>query len=284
MLAYVVAPYRGSVAFPQNVVTGWYAAHRLWLYRPAARSARQLNAPGASVPVWSADGTSLLYAASDEIWLLPRLAGQSLRIAGPLFPPDHWPLSYYGQLDWASQFAWWPGTATTGAAHPRQGRRPRALPAVGAPGFPASIYPAPLRHPVVNSLGYCPAPAGLEPFTPASAPTALSVTRKLGRSFTGDLRLTDRTFWPVIARGWQPGGTRVFPSIRPQPTLYSGPLESYHQSEGPPDFTKLIAAGCGTRLARSTWMIVQGPRRNPAIQGEFLFLNRHGHVLLYYAQ
>ncbi len=68
-----------------------------------------MDAAGASVPAWSADGKSLLYVAQDAVWLLPRLNGQSVRIAGPLFPPGHWPLSYYGQLGWSGQFAWWSG-------------------------------------------------------------------------------------------------------------------------------------------------------------------------------
>jgi hypothetical protein len=106
---------------------------------------------------------------------------------------------------------------------------------------------------------------------------------KLGHSLTQDLRLADRAFWPALISGWRSGANRVFTPYQP-PILYSGPLASYHSSQGPPDFTKLISAGCGTRLARDTWMIVGGPRRNPAIQGELLFLNRRGHVLLYYAQ
>src|SRR5215470_795689 len=108
-LAYVRAPYRASPAFPQNVTAAWYDAHQLWLYDPATRAVRQLHAAGASVPAWSADGKSLLYVARDAIWLLPRLDGPPVRIAGPLFPPGHWPLSYYGQLGWASKFAWWAG-------------------------------------------------------------------------------------------------------------------------------------------------------------------------------
>jgi hypothetical protein len=29
-------------------------------------------------------------------------------------------------------------------------------------------------------------------------------------------------------------------------------------------------------------MIVEGPRASPALQNEWLFLTRHGHILLYY--
>lgn len=107
-LALVRAPYRASPGFPQNVVAAWYGAHQLWLYDPARRSLRELNAGGASVPAWSADGNSLLYVAQDGIWLLPGLTERPVRIAGPLFPPGNWP-TYYGQVDWPSQFAWWRG-------------------------------------------------------------------------------------------------------------------------------------------------------------------------------
>ncbi len=105
-LAFVRAPWRSSPAFPQRAVTAWYGAHQLWLYQPAGRALRRLVASGASVPVWSADGKSLLYAARDGIWLLPRLNGHPARIADPLFRPGRWP-DYYGQVGWAAQFAWW---------------------------------------------------------------------------------------------------------------------------------------------------------------------------------
>jgi hypothetical protein len=75
-----------------------------------------------------------------------------------------------------------------------------------------------------------------------------------------------------------------FHPARPRPILCTGPLQSYRASEGLPDFTKLISARCGARLARDTWMTVDRPRGSPALQGEFLFLNRHGRVQLYYAQ
>jgi dipeptidyl aminopeptidase/acylaminoacyl peptidase len=104
-LAVVRAPSRSSASFPQNVMTAWYAAHQLWLYQPARRSLHKLNAPGASAPAWSANGKSLLYAARDDVWLLPTLTGHPVRVAGPLFPPNNWP-AYYGQITWATQFAW----------------------------------------------------------------------------------------------------------------------------------------------------------------------------------
>jgi len=107
-LAFVQAPSRTSSAFPQHAVTAWYDAHQLWVYDPATRAARKLDARGATAPAWSADGQSLLYIARDGIWLLPRLTGRAVRIATPLFVPGNWP-TYYGQVDWTPQFAWWSG-------------------------------------------------------------------------------------------------------------------------------------------------------------------------------
>jgi len=186
---------------------------------------------------------------------------------------------------------------TSAANHPATPHRRYTLPPVGAPGFPAAIYPGPRRpHPVPNPLGHCPAPAGLQPFTAGNATTARALIPKLRRSFREDLRLTDRAFWPTILIGWQqPPRQGPAPGLTQRerlrqargghrPILYAGPLESYHQSEGPPDFTRAISAGCGTRLARDTWMVVDGPRTSPALQSEWLFLTRRGHVLLYYNQ
>ena len=45
-----------------------------------------------------------------------------------------------------------------------------------------------------------------------------------------------------------------------------------------------IRTGCGDRTARDTWMIVEGPVNGPAIQGEFLLLDRRGHILVWNAQ
>jgi dipeptidyl aminopeptidase/acylaminoacyl peptidase len=107
-LALVRAPYLMSAGFPQNVVAGWYDAHQLWLYGPARGSLRKLDASGASVPTWAPDGKSLLYVAGDGLWLLPSLSGRPVQVAAQLFPPGNWP-AYYGQVNWLSRFAWWPG-------------------------------------------------------------------------------------------------------------------------------------------------------------------------------
>jgi hypothetical protein len=178
--------------------------------------------------------------------------------------------------------------ALTSTAPPGSGPAPAtrhhhySLPPVGAPGFPTAVYPVPRPHPVVDPIRNCPAPEGLHSFTASGAAAARDLIPKLGRSFREDLRLTDRTFWPVVLIGWQrPHGHSR--GVR-RPILYSGTLKSYHQSARPPDYTRRISASCGARLARETWMIVEGPRASPALQNEWLFLTRRGRVLLYYNQ
>jgi hypothetical protein len=55
-----------------------------------------------------ANGNSLPHVARDGIWLPPRISGQPVRIANPLFQPGNWP-TYYRQVGWMAQFTWWPG-------------------------------------------------------------------------------------------------------------------------------------------------------------------------------
>lgn len=159
------------------------------------------------------------------------------------------------------------------------------LPAVGAAGFPASIYPPPASHEELNLVGLCPNPAGLQPPGPGIRAAALAVINHLGRSFRSDLRLTDRVYWRQTLTNWREGlGGSSGKAARTLHVLYSGPLQSYHQAFGPPDMSHTIVTGCGSRTARDTWMIVIGRVRNPALQGEYLLLTRQGHVLAWNVQ
>jgi hypothetical protein len=44
-----------------------------------------------------------------------------------------------------------------------------------------------------------------------------------------------------------------------------------------------IVAGCGSRVALATWVIVYGPAGNPALHSDILFITRRGHMLFYSA-
>jgi dipeptidyl aminopeptidase/acylaminoacyl peptidase len=105
-LAFVEAPDNQSGGWGQPSLVRWYGAHRLVLYDARTQALRELAAAtGATVPLWSADGKSLLYVSGDSLWLMPTLTGKPVEIATPLFPPNNWP-SYFAQIAWRTQFAW----------------------------------------------------------------------------------------------------------------------------------------------------------------------------------
>jgi hypothetical protein len=182
--------------------------------------------------------------------------------------------------------------ATAAALLPAQARPPAqvqvghkpvafALPPRGSAGFPVGIYPPPLAHPVLNLVGRCPNPAGLRPLPAGMRSSALAVLDGLGRSFTSDLRLSDRTYWPQLQASWRAGAARSAGRVH---VLYSAPLESRHPVFGPPNLAASVRAGCGHRTAADTWLVITGKASLPGLQGEFLLLDRMGHVLVWNAQ
>jgi hypothetical protein len=159
-----------------------------------------------------------------------------------------------------------------------------AAPPVGAPGFPADIYPQPRALPAANLLAYCPGGTDMQPFAKATGLQALAVLKRLGHTLARDLRLTDRAFWPIMLKERQGNAPGMFFARPPGPIQYQGPLVDYRPANGPPDLDGLIAQQCGAWLALSTWVIVTGPAGSPSEQSEMLFINRRGHVLMYYEQ
>jgi hypothetical protein len=107
VLSYAQAPESENSGFPEGTVENWYNAHALYLYDPTTGSSRAApDTPGATVPIWSTNGKSLLYVNNNGLWLHPSLAAPPVDIAQPLFAWNSDWLSYYGQIDFSSQFAW----------------------------------------------------------------------------------------------------------------------------------------------------------------------------------
>jgi hypothetical protein len=105
-LAFVAAKSQSDSDFFQKTIRRWYSTRHLWLLRAGASRPVELpGTVGAAAPVWSRNGKSLLYVGDDALWLIARVGQRPVRVTGPLFPTGHWP-SYYGQIDWTSQFAW----------------------------------------------------------------------------------------------------------------------------------------------------------------------------------
>lgn len=179
--------------------------------------------------------------------------------------------------------------STHTAAKARAGATATNLPALGARGYPADVYPAPGK--VVNPP-QCPSGKSLQPMTSAAEATVRAVLAGFGhRSLAADLHHSDRAWWPQVLNTWRsPYAQKPAYHVRhhgpPAGTLYAGLLTApYPQSRlGAPDWAPRIAAGCGQRVARDSHVIVTGPPA-PAglvLQSAWFFLDRRGHVLLYF--
>jgi hypothetical protein len=106
-LAFIEAPDRKLGGWGQSTLTKWSSAHVLRVYDTRSRRLQTITAAkGASIPLWSANGKSLLYVDGDGISLLPTLHAKPVKIATPLFAPSRWP-SYFGQTPWPDQLSWW---------------------------------------------------------------------------------------------------------------------------------------------------------------------------------
>jgi hypothetical protein len=100
----------------------------------------------------------------------------------------------------------------------------------------------------------------------------------LRQAFAGDLRLSDRALWPRLASA--SGITELIQEVRYVPVIYSGPLRSYLPAIGPWSLASVVAAGCGSRIVRDTWLIISGQPASPSGAAETLLLKRRGRVLL----
>ncbi len=58
---------------------------------------------------------------------------------------------------------------------------------------------------------------------------------------------------------------------------------AYPADLGAPDPRPWITAECGKLVTRDSYIIVSGPPDSLALQGEFVFIDRAGHVLLCFA-
>jgi WD40 repeat protein len=105
-VVFVDAPDLAAGGWPQAQLQRWYDSHVLRVLDVRSGHVKTIrSAIGATAPLWSSDGRSLVYFAHDSIWLLSRLTGRPVRIAGPIFFAKRWP-AFYGQMAWPSEIAW----------------------------------------------------------------------------------------------------------------------------------------------------------------------------------
>jgi hypothetical protein len=206
-----------------------------------------------------------------------------------------------------------PGTDFSFTMNGASAAGPLALPAVGVAAFTASIYPPAVRARATTSwLPLCPSATGLQAQRQdgAMAVASQAVLRQLAvppvstvtvaqqregvagpltarsqqQTFVSDLRLSDRALWPRLASTWGSGSgiSEMAQAARMLSVLYSGPLRAYHPAGGRPSLADTVAADCGSRILRDTWVVISGDPASPA-SAETFFLKRSGRVLLYSA-
>jgi hypothetical protein len=109
-LIYAVGPSNDDITMYQPLLAHWYGALTEWDLNLSKSSARELSGSrGASYSRSSGHGSSLLSVSSDGLILRRSPTSPATLVASPFFPPNDWP-TFYGQIDWADQFAWSPST------------------------------------------------------------------------------------------------------------------------------------------------------------------------------
>jgi hypothetical protein len=161
------------------------------------------------------------------------------------------------------------------------GASPLSVPAVGARGFPTTLYPR-SRMGRPGAVARCPAAAQVQPAEQLHADAAVALVRRLHtRSLSADLHHADRAYWPSLLAGWR-HNAKPSPPYRGR-ILLAGPLALLHGLGVPSELTGWVRTSCGRAVADASFVVVTGPRRSPALQVASVIVNRGGRPLLYFA-
>jgi hypothetical protein len=147
-----------------------------------------------------------------------------------------------------------------------------SLPAVGATGFPSTMFPAPTApHAPDAALTSCPSMTGVEPFTPAVEDAARQLLGFWNSGFSYNLHASDRSWWTGVlagASGSGPFGRQTVGTVTPT-------AQSLDASA--------IEASCGRALVRDSLEVLMEPSAyDPAYQHVFV-LDRQGTPLVFFA-
>jgi Tol biopolymer transport system component/ribosomal protein S16/tetratricopeptide (TPR) repeat protein len=121
-LAYVAMPDEGDLVGGDDARLGMME-RRIWVVNAQGKPQLQQLTDDPTYrderPLWSADGSHLLFARMDaegqaSLWLIPAAGGESRRVMDELTPlpgPASGWFGYYGHVDWDQLFDWWRGPA-----------------------------------------------------------------------------------------------------------------------------------------------------------------------------
>jgi hypothetical protein len=145
------------------------------------------------------------------------------------------------------------------------------LPAVGAAGFPRSLYPPARTARPGAEPAACPSSESLRAFTRAARATAVREAATIDTDFQLGLRASDRAWWPGLYADWidggyEPGRHDVLATEPAAKDVYS----------------PAVATACGTALLRRSIVVVVGPSAYSRQVSHLYFLDRAGRPLLYW--
>jgi hypothetical protein len=163
---------------------------------------------------------------------------------------------------------------SNGVAHPVEMSSSLAstLPALGAPGFPASTFPATIPSTQTGAaLSSCPSMTSVVPFTRAAENTALQLLGFWNTSFSYNLHASDRAWWPGVVENFT--GTSVVgrQSVGPVAPA-SGGL-----------YAPAIEAACGRTLVQDSIQVVMEPSAYDFSYQHVYLLDRGGTPIVYFA-
>jgi len=206
-LAYVAMPDEGDLVGGDDARLGMME-RRVWVVNvqgePQPQQLTDDPAYRDERPLWSADGSQLLFARMDNddqasLWLISVEGGGPQQVVEELTPlPDPaagW-FGYYGHVEWDQLFDWWHGLARAPAdvMVPTPGPPPTARP----PASPTPTPPPPTPTPIPPT--YTPAPStGVPTFVPAGTSTPVTpasayATQEAARQATVVARATASPF------------------------------------------------------------------------------------------
>jgi sugar lactone lactonase YvrE len=146
----------------------------------------------------------------------------------------------------------------------------KTLPAVGAPGFPASLYPAPRRS-MTSILTSCPSNTGLDSFTPAAIRKSIAIATHYRRGqYASGIVVTDRSWWTGTFESFLGGDLGAHWATNEMPAKENSDAHT-------------ITAACGDGLVRDSIAVSIRQSGYGGESGTLYLLDRDGRPLIYYA-
>jgi len=89
-------------------LTAWINSRTLWTANSDGSGAHPLTAAGTGIyqPVWSRDGSHILYIRNNALWLISADGGNPQKVVGPFLERQD-PFGYYGYASYQDMMAWY---------------------------------------------------------------------------------------------------------------------------------------------------------------------------------